>query len=182
MRAFTASSLLLILALAPAACGPDGPTAPLPAAAPGAALFGHVVSNQHVVRGSCDATGVEILGFNPPVLHQVATAVCEISHLGRVRIRTVQQVNVATGVQTAEGTWTTANGDLVQATSLGTAIPNGPTTIHFTGVTTITGGTGRFASAGGELNVEGTVDTVTGLGSFRYDGWIVYAASDRAHR
>jgi hypothetical protein len=182
MRAFTTSSLLLTLTLAAGACGTDSPLETLSDDAHGAVLFGHNATNRHAVRGSCEATGSELLGFHPPVLHQVATAVCEIAHLGRVSIRTVQQVNIATGVQTAEGTWTTANGDLVYATSLGTAIPNGPTTIHFTGVATITGGTGRFASAGGELGVEGTVDSVTGLGSFRYDGWMVYGAADRADR
>ena len=182
MRAFTAPSLLLTVTLATAGCGQDGPTAPLSSAAPGAALFDHIASSQHAVRGSCEATGAEMVAFNPPVLHQIGTAVCEISHLGRVHVRTVQQVNIVTGVQTAQATWTTANGDLVHATSLGTAIPDGPTTLRFTGVTTITGGTGRFTSAGGTLNVVGAVDTGTGLGSFRYDGWLVYAASDRANR
>jgi hypothetical protein len=182
MRAFTVPPVLLTITLATAGCGQDGPIAPLSSAEPGTALFGHIASDQHEVRGSCEATGAEMVAFNPPVLHQVGTAVCEISHLGRVHVRNVQQVNVVTGVQTGQATWTTANGDLVHATSLGTAVPDGPAALRFTGITTITGGTGRFASAGGTLNVAGVVDTQTGLGSFRYDGWIMYAASDRANR
>jgi hypothetical protein len=105
-----------------------------------------------------------------------------ISHLGRVSIRAVQQVNVATGLRTADPTWTTANGDLVYTTSVGTGVPTGPTTHDFTGVTTITGGTGRFASAAGVVGVVGSLNTVTGLGSFSSDGWMIYVAADRANR
>lgn len=76
--------------------------------------------------------------------------------------------------------FTAANGDLLRATSVGSGTPTGPTTLRFTGTASITGGTGRFASATGEMSVEGTADNVSGDARFSWDGWITYDASGRS--
>lgn len=170
---------LLTAALGLAACQTDGPLAPV--VEPVAAVM-HDVALARPLRGTCTATGVQFVSFVAPFLNQTSTAICQVSLLGRTTILTQQQVNVVTGVQTAEAVWTTASGDQLFATSLGTAVPVGATMIHFSGVTTIAGGTGRFVNASGTAQVEGTVDTVTGTGSFTYDGSLQFDASNAANR
>jgi hypothetical protein len=49
-------------------------------------------------------------------------------------------------------------------------------------VTTIIGGTGRFAGATGRLDGTGTVDLANNLAVFQFDGWILYDASNRSER
>jgi hypothetical protein len=76
--------------------------------------------------------------------------------------------------QEAEHTLTAANGDLLYATSAGTGSLTPPVTIHFVGVTTISGGTGRFTNATGVMQAEGTSNLAAGHSSFTYEGWIAY--------
>lgn len=181
-RARLAPALLAACSLTLAGCGSDAPTAPAGPGAPGAVRASAHAPVVHRLQGSCDATSTTPLGFTPPILLQLATAECRVSHLGRVEIRNLQRVNVVTGAQESEATWTTASGDEVRATSLGTAVPDGAGGLRFSGTTTIVGGTGRFEGARGEAAVEGTVSPATGVGAFTYDGWIAYDASARGAR
>lgn len=171
--------VLLAAALGLAACKTDDPAAPV-AELLGAAV--HHAAPTRPLMGTCAATGSEFVSILPPILNQTSTAVCQISLLGRVMILTQQHINVTTGVQTAEAVWTTASGDQLFATSLGTAVPTGATTIAFTGVTTLAGGTGRFVNAAGSVQVAGTVDMATGLGSFTYRGSLQFDGSNAANR
>lgn len=161
-----------------AAC--DSPTAhDGPGAKPG---FTVAPPEARPLRGSCEITSTQLLSFQPPILRQSSSALCHVSLLGRVSVATVQEINVATGSQVAEATWTTASGEALYATSVGVANPTGPTTIEFSGVTTLSGGTGRFANAAGSVDVAGSADNATGTGSFTYHGWLSYRASDRSGR
>jgi hypothetical protein len=184
MRALNASTLLPISLMVLGGCGSDAATKPsmvAPAAAVGARTMGQSPASRPIV-GSCQITGGQVLGLTPPILRQLSTATCQVSHLGRVSVRTVQDVNTITGTMEAEGMLTTASGDLVYTTSLGTSNPTGPGTISFSGVTTIVGGTGRFTNASGWLDVAGVANNTNGTGSFTYKGSIAYNASDRSDR
>jgi hypothetical protein len=174
MRRSTIPVVLFSL-LSLAACTGDSPTHPLqPTALPDQAVAFGEASVTRPIRGYCEATYAEPPVFAFPILHHVSTGSCGLLRLGPVSIHTVGQINVVTGVQHAQITYTAPNGDQVFATSVGTGTPSGPTTIDFSGVTTITGGTGRFAGATGVMNATGTVDTATGNASIWYNGWISY--------
>jgi hypothetical protein len=134
------------------------------------------------IRGTCEATLAEPPVFTPPILRQVSTGTCQLSHLGRVSLWTVAEINTATLAQVAEITYTAASGDMLFANSTGAATPGAPGILHFTGITTLTGGTGRFAGAAGEMMASGTLDMATGNASFSYDGRISYSAGNRGSR
>jgi hypothetical protein len=97
--------------------------------------------------------------------------------MGRTAIYTVQDIDPVAGTQrSVEITFTTANGDVLRATSVGTNTPNGPG-VAFRATMTFIGGTGRFANATGEAHVDGAASFVTNSASFRLNGWIAYDAS-----
>jgi hypothetical protein len=172
MRIATTPAVLLVLALV--GCGADSPTAPVPdTPALDRASAAHRAAPERPMRGRCEASYAEPPVFEFPLLHIVSVGTCQFTHLGRTSQRTVQVLNVLTGVAVSQITFTAASGDLLYATSIGTGTPDGPLT-NFTGVSTITGGSGRFADATGQMDVAGTVNTVTGDASLTYDGWIAY--------
>ena len=94
----------------------------------------------------------------------------------------MQLLNPILGTSTAQVTYTAANGDILLATNSGTFTPSSSPTFSTVGVTTIIGGTGRFAGATGRLDVKGTVDLANNLAVFYFDGWILYDASNRSKR
>ena len=181
MRNPATSLALGILFAGAAACAGDLPTGTAAPSTDGLSLQTHL-STGRPLRVSCLVTSVELISFIPPILHQRSSAECRVSHIGLMQVETMQTINVATGSQLGTAEWTAANGDVLYASSQGTATPTGATTIAFSGTTTITGGTGRFANASGVLNVDGWADNADGTGGFTYDGWITYQASDRAGR
>lgn len=181
MRAFTAPAVLLTLVLT--GCNAAAPTAPSPALASlevsgtdAAANSTHQAAPQRPIQGPCDGVEtVEVVPISPGVIRRTSIGTCQLSHLGRTTLLSVAETNLVTLAQTGEHTYTAANGDLLYATSAGTGTLTPPsTTIHFTGVTTISGGTGRFANAVGVMQVAGTSDLAAGRSSFSYDGWIAY--------
>ena len=171
----TRNSTSIVMSVALAACAGDAPTA-LQSETAVVRQFS-ASSVPRPIDGSCQITSSTFVSLVPPILNRVSTATCTVSHLGRVTLVTQQHINVVTGVQNAESTFTTAAGDQLHATSVGSSSPAGPNAIDFTGVTTITGGTDRFAGATGEMQARGHVSTVDGTGTLRYHGWIVYDAS-----
>jgi acyl-coenzyme A thioesterase PaaI-like protein len=178
----SATSLALFIALTgAAACAGDLPTGTA-ASSPNALSLQTHQPTERPLRGSCTVTSVELISFIPPILQQRSTAECRVSHIGLMQVVTMQTINVGTGSQLGTAEWTAANGDMLYASSQGTATPTGATTIAFSGTTTITGGTGRFTGAGGVLNVDGWADNAASTGAFTYDGWITYEASARANR
>jgi hypothetical protein len=125
-------------------------------------------------EGSCEAETVEVEPISPTIIRRVSVGTCQFSHLGRTGLLSIAYGNLATLEQEAEHTFTAANGDLLNATSVGTGAFTPLATVHFTGVTTISGGTGRFANATGVMAAVGTVDLATGDASLSYDGWIAH--------
>jgi hypothetical protein len=181
MRAFTAPAVLLALVLT--GCDRVAPTAPLPAMASlgasgidGGASSTPDAAPQRPIKGDCEAETIEVVPISPTVIRRISIGTCQLSHLGRTTLRSVAETNLVTLEQTGDHTLTAANGDVLYATSAGTAALTPPSTLHFTGVTTISGGTGRFGNARGVMDVAGTSD-LSGArqrSSFTYDGWIAY--------
>jgi hypothetical protein len=175
----TGANLTLVLT----GCDRAAPTAPLPATASleasgidGGGRSAHEAAPQRPIKGPCEAETVEVVPISPTVIRRISFGTCQLSHLGRTTLHSVADSNLVTLEQTGEHTLTGANGDVLYATSAGTATLIPPSTLHFTGVTTISGGTGRFANARGVMEVVGTSD-LSGArqrSSFTYDGWIAY--------
>lgn len=173
MRTARTPPVLLVLILI--GCGTDGPTAAVPEApALGRAAAAHRATPERPISGRCEATTVQVQPIGPGVVRRVSVGTCQMSHLGRTELLSVATTNLATFEQTAEHTFTAANGDRLFATSAGAGALTPPTTLLFTGVTTFTGGTGRFAGANGAMRVEGTSDLAAGTTSLQYDGRIAY--------
>jgi hypothetical protein len=165
MRASTAVLLLVGVGCA------DSPTAvPTDSQAP-ARLFSMAVHPAVPISAACDLISSQLVSLQPPILQQLSAGECEMSHLGRVGLETLQTINIVTGAQTAVTTYTTRAGDLLYATSIGNATPIGNTTVAFSGTTTVTGGTGRFVGATGQMDARGVVDNATG------EGWLSLAGS-----
>ena len=100
-----------------------------------------------------------------------------LAHLGRTAIYAVQDIDIVAGTQRSlEITFTAANGDVLRAASVGTNAPSGPGVV-FRATMTFIGGTGRFANATGEAQLDGAASFVTNSASFRLDGWIAYDGS-----
>jgi hypothetical protein len=131
------------------------------------------------ISGRCETTPLTPPVVTFPILRQEDTGICQVSHLGRATLHASRVVNLVTGTQVADITFTAANGDVLRTTASGTSTSAGPTTFRFTGTNTIVGGTGRFTNATGELHATGVVDLTTNNASISYDGWISYDASDR---
>lgn len=171
---------IALVTLAIVACNGDNATGATPNARAmtrtGAAARG---TGARRVAGSCETTPIAPPIVTFPILRQEDTGVCHLSHLGRTELHASRVVNLATGTQVAEISFTAANGDVLRATAFGTSDPPGPTSFSFTGTTTIVSGTGRFANATGELQAQGVVSLATANASIAYEGWIAYDASDR---
>jgi hypothetical protein len=119
----------------------------------------------------------------PPGLDQVIAGTCQISHLGRSSMSMLQHVDLPSGAATATVTFTAANGDALTVTQSTSSSDIGPGLKRFTGTAVITGGSGRFANASGQLDVEGTLAfDQNGIGHAvsTYIGSIAYDASDRS--
>jgi hypothetical protein len=169
-------SIPLVLVLA--GCGADAPTAVtsrVPDASANRAAIGLSIS------GHCETTPLTPPVVTFPILRQEDTGSCQFSRLGRATVHASRVVNLVTGTQVADITFTAANGDILRTTAVGAISSSGPTSFRFTGTNTIVGGTGRFTSATGELQAIGVVDLATSNASTSYEGWISYEASDRAN-
>ncbi|MEP6729190.1 MAG: hypothetical protein ABJE10_01065 [bacterium] len=176
------SSVLLVVAVA--ACGdgrvtsvlrdpngPDGPT----------------LSRQGALSvpltGVCSIRAAEPAVVTPPFISETDVGTCEFPQLGRVAFYGKQVINFVAHTQVAPVmVFTTSNGDELHAQNVGSNTSTGPTTIRFTGTTTITGGTGRFANATGRLGVEGSADLVTTKARMTFRGSIAYGAAERSDR
>ena len=181
MRAHTAPALLFAFALAGCAGDTSIAAAPSARAANLASAAGSASRTpaSRSIAGHCDLT-VAPLPSSPPLIRQTDAGTCQFSHLGRTTLEGVLEINVATGTQRGERTLTAANGDELYMEIAGTSTPSGPGLVSFSATFTIVGGTGRFANATGLGRAEGTANLVTSRTSSTFDGWIVYAASDRS--
>ena len=137
-------------------------------------VLARAVSASQPISGTCTTAFAPPTLPPPPVIRQVDIGLCQLSHLGRTTIYSIQDIDIAAGTQTSiEYTYTAANGDLLRAVNVGTNVPNGPG-VRFSATTTFVGGTGRFANATGQASVEGTASFLTNTASYTVDGWIAY--------
>jgi len=174
MRAVQASVVLVGVCLI--GCGGDGmPTPPHVAVHAGSSQSSVAGAIVRPLSGSCDTAFDPPPLPPPPVLRQVDVGTCQMTHLGRVAMRAVQDINLVSGTQTSvDVTFTAPNGDILRAASAGTSVPNGPG-VAFSAVMTFAGGTGRFARATGRARLDGAASFVTNTASFTFaDGWIAY--------
>lgn len=154
-------------------CKPDNRTV----LAPDAPALARAANESLPITGVCETAFVPPTFPPPPVIRQVDQGICQLSHLGRTALYSLQEIDLVAGTQTSiELTYTAANGDILRAVNTGTNVPNGPG-VRFSATTTFVGGTGRFANATGQARIEGTASFVTNTASYTVDGWIAYDAA-----
>lgn len=169
----TTSIPMLVLAAVTSACDP-APTAPSSAvpAASRAARAGEPVHRPIV--GRCEATFAAPTPVSPGVIRQVDAGTCTLSHLGESGLISDKVIDLVAGTQTISPIYIAANGDRLYASGGGTNTLVVPGLVHFAATMTVTGGTGRFAAASGELRVEGEADLVARTSAMALTGWIAY--------
>jgi hypothetical protein len=118
---------------------------------------------------------VETLDFtNPPIMTSTASGSGNATHLGRYTLSWEVEVNLETIAGTGTAHFVAANGDSLYAVGTGQAAPtNEPDVFHVVENYTITGGTGRFAGASGNITTDRIVDLTTGITSGTISGNIV---------
>ena len=193
--------LLGPLSLSLAGCADRSPVAPLDAAAPSTAGFARTSSTpvERPIKGDCttsfsfidSATAGQCSVFQSvPSAFITIGGRCEIAHLGRADVSTVQQLVFlldGTGQPVLIGgqpvvsqlrnctTLTAANGDELAHTTIGNVSPGaGPADVSFSGTITFAGGTGRFSAASGSAPFSGFASLATNTGGFSFAGTVVY--------
>jgi hypothetical protein len=152
-------------------------------AAPGLA---QAKDQERPVKGGL-AVGVEVpyrwVAFTPPTVRSVSDVTVPTPHLGLASWHeedTMVLTGPASGFYWGHGSITAANGDLVYYDALDGWLgpnPDRPGTFLTGGTNVITGGTGRFAAATGQLDFEGVIiPTGPGVGymDLQMSGWISY--------
>jgi hypothetical protein len=112
--------------------------------------------------------------LTPPFVLTQDQATGHATHLGHTTMQASELINLAT-FDVTDGSFviTAANGDTIEGTYAGAAAPTSDPmviTYHVTGP--ITGGTGRFQGAHGQLTWDGMGNLATGVLSDRASGWI----------
>lgn len=176
MRSRTSSSILIAIVVA--ACADQGPAA-VSHPALSAALGAESVTESRLT-GRCETSFAPPPFPLPPVIQQTDVGTCRLAHLGHADFYAQEVISFATGTAVSNDVrFTAANGDILMATSAGTFAPSGPG-VRIEATFTFTGGTGRFANASGEAQINGQADFTTNTTTFEFvDGWLSYAAGRR---
>jgi len=128
-----------------------------------AALPGGALASQEVPFKGWDAGHFEIPGACATGLQVVIGGSGAATHLGRYSYSAIECFDPGTGGFAGAPMLIAASGDRITGTYVGTVAPTGdPDVIRYDEVVTITGGTGRFAGATGELQVVGWANLATG--------------------
>ncbi|MEP6494251.1 MAG: hypothetical protein ABJF01_16330 [bacterium] len=167
-------TLAFVPSLVLAACSGESITAPrLAPDAPAAESPGALGLRARPISGHCELTTLSTTPAPaPPVFRQVAAGTCTLSHLGRSTVDFIQLVNLGANTQQSETlTYTAANGDVLEASGVGTSTPTA-TGVNFSSTITFIGGTGRFVNATGQAHVEGAANLVAGTSRYTLHGSI----------
>jgi hypothetical protein len=116
-----------------------------------------------------------ITGFTATGFTQTVTGECQVSHLGRSSFYGLDVIEFA-GTYRMEAVITAANGDEVRATITGNATLT-QTGAILAGAAEVTGGTGRFTNASGNLAQSAVVTStgpLTASASYQLNGRLVY--------
>lgn len=112
-----------------------------------------------------------------PVMFVHGTATGYATQIGRYTATYEEQVDLLTGSSVGAITIVAANGDMIFATQTGQGDPTpDPDIFSIVEVSTITGGTGRFADATGTFTITRLVDLTTGDSSGSFNGTISHPA------
>ena len=114
--------------------------------------------------------GVEDVVVAPPNLYASGAARGTATQLGRFTMTDAAVVDLVTSTSTGTITLTAANGDELFATFTGIGVPLDAGRSRLTEVATITGGSGRFASATGTFTLQRDIEQATGAWSGSFDG------------
>ena len=179
----TIRTLALVPSLVLAACSTEPLTAPrLAPDAPAVVSRDELVRSARPISGHCELKTLSTTAAPlPPVFRQVAVGTCTLSHLGRSAVDFIQIVNFGAHTQQSQKlTYTAANGDVLNASSVGISTST-PTGVTFSSYITFIGGTGRFVNATGQAHVDGTANLVAGTSMYTLNGSISYGddADDR---
>ena len=172
----TIRTLALVPSLVLAACSGEPITVPrLAPDAPAATSLDAPGLSARPISGQCQLKTLSTTPAPaPPVFRQVAVGTCTLSHLGRSTVDFIQIVNFGARTQRSQKlTYTAANGDVLEASSVGTSTPT-PTGVSFSSTITFNGGTGRFVNATGQAHADGTANVVAGTSRYTLDGSILY--------
>lgn len=134
--------------------------------------FAAPVATEKLLTGSFEAT--ETHEFGPGIMFVDATGVGNATHLGLFTYDLEAAVSLPSLSATASATLIAANGDMIFGEGVGQGTPTGtPNIVSIVETYTITGGTGRFAGATGNLTVERLLDRATLVSSGTLSGTIV---------
>ena len=116
----------------------------------------------------------------PNVIITATGGVGHATHLGRFELTNVITVGLQRGpvpncpvpgtTEVYTATLTAANGDTITLEGTGTGCQTSPTTVAVVDTVTITGGTGRFEGASGDLTVTSAVDQAERTVVISFDG------------
>ena len=139
----------------------------------GVALAGKKEKKELSLEGTMQA--VETLDFtNPPIMTGTASGSGNATHLGQYTLSFEVEVNLETIAGTGTAHFMAANGDSLYAVGTGQATPtNEPDVFKVVENHTITGGTGRFAGASGNITTDRIANLTTGITSGTISGNIV---------
>lgn len=127
---------------------------------------------QLLLKGSWDAVETSQVVF--PTIFVSGSGSGNATQLGLYTFSYEYQVNAPTGSGSGFIQFVAANGDTIFAAGTGQSSPTGtPNVITIVEQHTITGGTGRFASATGSISVERVLNRATGVSSGTISGTIV---------
>ena len=125
---------------------------------------------QFHLKGSLEASETHDVVF--PINHINLTGTGQATHVGRYTYLMQAELHIPTFTATQSATLTAADGSTLILEGTGQAIVDD----HFAWVTetlTITGGTGRFTGATGNVTIERVVDRSTRLSSGTISGTVV---------
>jgi hypothetical protein len=123
-------------------------------------------TSELTLKGNLEAT--ELVNGS----HHELTGTGTGTHLGRFTYEAVLTVDHNTGVGVGTVTWTAANCDKIFADTRGEIVLFTPPAIGLKEEQVITGGTGRFAGATGDITVERIFHTDTGITAGSFTGTI----------
>jgi len=124
-------------------------------------------------RGECDVAAQFISEFTLRI-----SGSCQLAHIGRASVVEYQTITPGpSGIAyTNTAVYTSADGDELNTTNIGVAIPNADG-LSLSGTETAVGGTGRFANATGSATLLGAVRFTgpsTTVGSYTLEGRLTY--------
>ena len=140
-----------------------------------ATLTGVALAGQKELSINGTLQAVETPDFtNLPIMTSTASGSGIATQLGRYTISWEVEVNLETLTGTGTGQFVAANGDSLYTVGTGQATPTDePNVFHVVENLIITGGTGRFAGASGNITTDRIVDLTTGVTSGTISGNIV---------